>query len=110
MIKLKELRGEKTQAYIAEKLNIPRETYRSYEAGLRQPDPEMLKKMADFFDVTVDYLLGRNVPRQVPAIPPELQDDRFAFSDGLSKDLTEKELEEMKRFREFLITTRKSNT
>lgn len=59
MLRLKELRGNRTQAYVAIQLNLPRETYRSYETGSRQPNPEMLMKMADYFDCSVDYLLGR---------------------------------------------------
>ncbi|MCI8369754.1 MAG: helix-turn-helix transcriptional regulator [Clostridia bacterium] len=58
---LRELRKEKnlTIAKTAEFLNMPFETYRSYEAGKNQADYETLVKLADFFGVTVDYLLGR---------------------------------------------------
>lgn len=59
---LRELRKEKnlTIAKTAEFLNMPFETYRSYEAGKNQADYETLVKLADFFGVTVDYLLGRD--------------------------------------------------
>ncbi len=40
-------------------LNIPFETYRSYEIGRNQADYETLLKIANFFGVSVDYLLGR---------------------------------------------------
>lgn len=58
---LRELRKEKnlTIAKTAEFLNMPFETYRSYEAGKNQADYETLVKLADFFGVSVDYLLGR---------------------------------------------------
>lgn len=49
-----------TQERIAEKLNIKRSTYAKYETGENQPDYDMLKKMADFFGVSSDYLLGIN--------------------------------------------------
>lgn len=58
---LRELRKEKnlTIAKTAEFLNMPFETYRSYEAGKNQADYDTLIKLADFFGVSVDYLLGR---------------------------------------------------
>lgn len=57
---LKNLRGKKSQSLIAKELGITQRTFSNYESGKRQPDPEMLIKMADYFDVSVDYLLGRN--------------------------------------------------
>ena len=48
-----------TQAEMAEKLGISRSTIGMYETGAREPDFETLEKIADFFDVDIDYLLGR---------------------------------------------------
>ena len=48
-----------TQTEIAKNLKISQQAYANYETGKRHPDQEMLKKIADFFDVSVDYLLGR---------------------------------------------------
>lgn len=58
---LRTLRKEKnlTIAKTAELLAMPFETYRSYEAGKNQADYDTLVKLADFFGVSVDYLLGR---------------------------------------------------
>jgi len=47
------------QADVASKIGIARATYGAYEQGTRQPDFETLEKIADFFEVSVDYLLGR---------------------------------------------------
>ncbi|MCI3197668.1 helix-turn-helix transcriptional regulator [Bacillus sp. HU-1818] len=47
-----------TQKALAEKLNIPHQNLSNYERGFRQPDYETLKKIANFFEVTTDYLLG----------------------------------------------------
>ena len=41
-------------------LGIPYTTYVSYEKGDRQPNSEVLIALADYFGVTVDYLIGRN--------------------------------------------------
>ncbi|PEL12698.1 helix-turn-helix domain-containing protein [Bacillus sp. AFS017336] len=48
-----------TQEDVAKKLEISRQRYSNYENGVRQPDQEMLTKIADLFEVSVDYILGR---------------------------------------------------
>lgn len=58
-MKLKELRGKQTQEQIAKYLGIGRTAYNLYENEKRQPTPETLWKMADYFNVTLDELLGR---------------------------------------------------
>lgn len=72
MDKLKELRGKMTQEQIAKKLGLNRQTYRNYENGDRQPDFDTLTKMADYFGVTIDYLLGRDIKKD-PVIQDEVE-------------------------------------
>lgn len=48
-----------SQSEAADKLGINRVNYNRYENNEREPDNEMLIKIADFFGVTVDHLLGR---------------------------------------------------
>lgn len=48
-----------TQQELAEHLGISPVTISGYELGRREPSIEMLERIADYFDVTVDYLLGR---------------------------------------------------
>ena len=57
---LKKLRKEKriTQTELAEALDISVQRISLYENG-REPDYEILIKIADYFDVLVDYLIGR---------------------------------------------------
>lgn len=57
--RLKELRGKRTQIEIANAIGISRASYSHYENGIREPDNEILSKIADFYQVTVDELLGR---------------------------------------------------
>ena len=49
-----------TQNEMAEKIGISRSTIGMYETGAREPDFETLEKIADFFNVDTDYLLGRS--------------------------------------------------
>jgi len=58
---LKKLREQTnlTQQDLAQKLNLSSGAIGMYEQGRRSPDISILIKIADFFDVEVDYLLGR---------------------------------------------------
>lgn len=58
---LKKLRKERRirQEDIAAELNISTRSYGRYESGEREPNLSILWRMADFFGVTIDYLVGR---------------------------------------------------
>lgn len=61
--RLTQLREEKnwTKTYVAKKLGLKNlGTYANYEYGTRQPDNDLLAKIADLYGVTTDYLLGVN--------------------------------------------------
>lgn len=45
--------------YTADRLGIAKSTYAGYESGHRRPSLEAIKLMADIFDTSTDYLLGR---------------------------------------------------
>ena len=59
--RLKKLRKELrlTQYQVADLLYISRASYSAYERGTRQPPLETVLGLADFFDVSADYLLDR---------------------------------------------------
>lgn len=85
MERLKQLRGDRTQAQMAALLGLARETYRNYETGQREPDQETLIRMARYFEVSVDYLLGvSSDPRPDPAeqwqAPPQLDGVYFRLA------------------------------
>ena len=58
---LKEIRIKRnlTQQQVAEHIGCSAVAYSRYENGTRQPSIEALLRLADLFNVTVDYLLGR---------------------------------------------------
>ena len=58
---LKQIRKERrlTQLKVAMDLNISREALSHYENGKREPSIDMLIKMSEYFNVSIDYLLGR---------------------------------------------------
>lgn len=60
MNRMKELRKEYglSMMEVAKRLGMPYTTYVNYEKGHREPNSETLIQIADFFHVTVDYLIG----------------------------------------------------
>lgn len=66
-----------------------------YETGRREPDPEMLKRIADVLGVTTDYLIGRDSPSSATLVPdtsgsmPATPDMRIAVTgpDGMTQTL-----------------------
>ena len=62
MLRLRELRIERefTQEKMANVFQISRQVYANYENSINQPSIEMLIFMADYFQCSVDYLLGRS--------------------------------------------------
>lgn len=64
--RLAELRAARklSQYKLAEMLGFSRGQIANYEQGSREPDHATLQQFADFFGVSVDYLLGRTDVRQ----------------------------------------------
>ena len=60
-LRLSELRKDKnaTQTEVAKYLNVSREAYSQYETGRREMNYETMFLLADYFSVSIDYLLGR---------------------------------------------------
>lgn len=48
-----------TQTQVGKRLNIPQRTYAYYESGERTIPPEILIALADFYNTSIDYILGR---------------------------------------------------
>lgn len=69
---LKELRIQKglKQAEVAEQMEITQQAYQRYENGTSEPNADGFSFLADFYGVTVDYLLGREkAPDPLAALP-----------------------------------------
>ena len=59
---LKKLRtdNDTMQKDLAELLNVTARAFRNYENGTNEPTYDNLIKLADYFDVSLDYLVGRS--------------------------------------------------
>lgn len=55
-----------TQQDIADWLGIERSTYGKYETGDSEPNFDTICRLADFFDVSVEYLMGRTNIKKTP--------------------------------------------
>jgi transcriptional regulator with XRE-family HTH domain len=79
-VQLQQLRKAKglTQEEIASILDVKLSTYQKYERDAISPPYDTLIKIADFYDVTTDYLLGRDTP-----IPTYLTSSELAFENAL---------------------------
>ena len=66
-VRLKELRLEKRlrQDQLAALVGLDKSSIYMYENDMRQPSYETLVRFADVFNVSVDYLLGRRIDRQL---------------------------------------------
>ncbi|MCL2885008.1 MAG: helix-turn-helix domain-containing protein [Oscillospiraceae bacterium] len=78
---LKRLREERemSQKQLAEQVGTYQQTIYKYEHDISEPDIQMLIALADFFDVSIDYLVGYSSVRQKADMKKML---------GLSKDET----------------------
>lgn len=80
--RLKELRLEKrlTQADIGKMLNVSNVSVSGYESGTREPDSSSIAKLADFYEVSTDYLMGVTNNRQPQSKTIDLSDDDVIMS------------------------------
>ncbi|MEZ2657238.1 helix-turn-helix domain-containing protein [Aneurinibacillus aneurinilyticus] len=83
------------QKFIAEKIGVKNNTLSSYESDKRQPDYDTLQKIADFFEVSTDYLLGRTDEPSPTHKASNDESDGLAFIDGKGP-ITEEEKEYLK--------------
>lgn len=93
---LREGKGLK-QIDIANMLGVSRTTYTQYETEKSEPDLTTVAKLADFFDCSTDYLLGKTNIRKYPHTIA-------AHHDG--DDYTEEELADIEKFKEFVRSKR----
>ncbi len=72
--RIKELRIKSglSMKEMANKLNMPYTTYINYEKGYREPHSEVLIQIANFFNVSVDYLIGNKIEVSSDILPPNI--------------------------------------
>jgi transcriptional regulator with XRE-family HTH domain len=103
---MKELRNEAnlTQQELAQKFNVHKGTISHYEKSDRFPDQDMLIKIAEYFNVSVDYLLGRvnekdsiEIKQVVEGRDIRLEVDKNVYPDGMTHEQVIGVLEQLKK-------------
>lgn len=97
-------RRKLSQEELTSRLGLNRGTYGQYEIDRRQPDYETLKKLAQFFGVSIDYLLfgENNEEREKIDLKQLLKERRTAHWDGVP--LNEKQREAAYKFFSEVLT------
>ena len=122
-VRLAELRNNRglTQQQIADETDLTRARLNNYEQGIREPDLTTLTKLAQFFNVSVDYLLGNVFYDRSPDLYPykgEITKDhsdpevvKLLTEEGIKKLILIKDmsLEELKEFVEFARRIKNKN-
>lgn len=113
------LRGARhlTQEELARKLGITRAALSHYENNRREPDYETIEAIAEYFQVSLDYILGRtNDPHskldssvQMFQESLELADERILEQFDLTVDGRKLTVDEAKRFIAFIRAERSMN-
>lgn len=102
MQRLRELRKAKglSMKELGKMFGLAESTISLYESGKRQPDTEIIKRFANFFGVSVDYLLGVSQEEE----PEYTEDEKELFE--LMAQLTDEEAQEMLNFLQYLVAKR----
>lgn len=102
--KIKELREIKqiTQEELAKYLGVAPQTVYKYEKEINEPDLKTTSKIAEYFNVTTDYLLGRT---DIPDMLNEPIQIAASMKDGL--DISDMDEDEKKFINDFIAMARK---
>ena len=99
-IRLKSMRESRhmSQKELATAFSVTQGTVGNWESGTREPNFDTLSKLADYFDCSVDYLLGRvdNPDLVIKKAPPESDFEQYTINRDVSP-LTADELAEIRR-------------
>jgi transcriptional regulator with XRE-family HTH domain len=91
--RIRELRNKKgmTQKDLASLLGVTDAAIGMWENGRREPDAERIKRMANIFCVTTDYLLGQESPQKqvIPTIAAKMPEGWDELTPEAQKDVEE---------------------
>lgn len=96
--RLKELRGKRTLQEVSDAIGITRVAMGYYEKGERKPDIEILYKIADFYQVSADYLIGLS-----DVASPDIEIKTIADKTGLTEDVVNRIMSKENKFLNLLV-------
>ncbi|MDF2685234.1 MAG: hypothetical protein K0S55_415 [Clostridia bacterium] len=93
------LNNKKTQSEISLLLGITRAAYTNIENGRREPDNETLLKLSSIFNVSIDFLLGKDTSKVNHPDPPKSETEKkFLVLARRTPNMSEKEHKEFIQF------------
>ena len=80
--KIRDLRKQRkmSQTELAKILHVSQQTVTAWETGKAEPSSSAISSLADYFDVTTDYLLGRPDRKDDDAKTADIEDDDVIFT------------------------------
>ena len=112
MNRIKQLREENnwTQLELSKKMNCAMSSIAMYESETRKPSMEVLLKLSEIFDCSIDYILGKSDIRN----PEKAQEDplglaKIGFSMENYTPLTEKQKEQIRDLLEIILKDNKKD-
>ncbi|OTP12509.1 hypothetical protein A5844_000742 [Enterococcus sp. 10A9_DIV0425] len=98
--KLKSLRADsnRTQQQVADFLGITRAAYSHFENGRNEPDAETIVKLAELFNVSTDYLLGRKETENIKNPSSKVQ----TVAAHIDDDVTDEGMNEILNFIDYI--------
>ena len=104
--RLKTLRNKKgkNQEEVAYSIGISRARYSHYENNHVEPDMDLLKKIAKYYNVSTDYLLGNELPSEEDKKRETINKivNEFPDADLMFKDLANMSAEQLEEVYEFI--------
>lgn len=88
------------QRDLSDHLGLSKNTMTGWKNGNNKSYMKHLPKIAEFFDVSVDYLLGKEIPNAENSFT-------YALYDELAHDLSEEQIQQLKQFADFLRNSKK---
>jgi transcriptional regulator with XRE-family HTH domain len=97
--RLKQLREDNDlrQEDVGKIVNVEKSTVSQWESGKRTPDVETIMKLADYFNVSIDYILGKtDIRTPIETIAAHRSDDPMS-------ELPEEARKSLEEFKEFIL-------
>lgn len=106
-MRIRELRKAKkvTMKELGNMIGVAESTMSLYETGKRKPDPETLSRLADYFNVSVDYLLGRDEGQSQTS--PSPADRQRRDVEAMLRSMSETDLEKVYDYARFITRDKK---
>lgn len=95
-----------TRYQVSKATGVPQSSLSDWSKGKSKPKYENMKRIADYFGVSVDYLLG-NEEKEKPTAVKAVSDEELKFALFGDATVSDEDFEDVKRFAEFIKNKKK---